>query len=136
MGKIVKTVMKNLMEVKYSTRIFDQLIKINGEAMSEEDPIGCEFSLKEYCPFIKKDYSKEELKSLKKILSEAIVEQLKKYNTYLQTARLIEALECLGDTKKLPKNSNKIKFVQKCLNSFDDGDLYSALKDISLLDNI
>ena len=136
MDKIVKTVMKNLMEAKYSTRIFKQLIRINGEAMLEKEPIGCEFSFREYCPFIKKDYSIKEIKTLKKLLSKTIVEQLQKDNTYLQTARLIEALECLRDAKKLPKNSNKIKFVHKCVNSFDDGDLSLALRDISLLDNI
>ena len=136
MDKIVKTVMKNLMEVKYSTRIFEQLIRIDNEAKSEKDPIGREFSFREYCPFIKKDYSIKEIKTLKKLLSEAIVEQLQKDNTYLQTARLIHALECLGDFRKLPKNSNKIKFIRKCLYAFYDVSLSLALRDISLLDNI
>ena len=138
MDKIVKTVMKKLMEVKYSTRIFEQLIRIDDEASLEEVPIGCEFSFREYCPFIKKDYSKKELKTLKKLLCEAIVEQLNKDNTCLQTARLIEALRCLGYIRKLPKNSNKINFIEKFLTFSEcfHNNLSPALKDISLLDNI
>lgn len=139
MDKVVKVVMKKIMNGRYDNSIFEQLLflrfvcvpDINGSLKD------CT-SIRDDCPFIKKDYSEVELRKLRRLILASILEELKKPHTYLETARLVEAFNRLDDANKLPKSNKKIRFVISfnAVSQFYHGNMSPGLKNISLLDNI
>lgn len=129
MEKVIALLMKKILNGRYDEEIFNTICLLN-----ETD----EYSLEEFNCRINIGYSRKELKALKKLLIENILEQLKENHSFLVTARLVEALDCLGYTDKLPKSNKKIQFIIEFnkLSQNHYGHITPVLKKISLLDTL
>lgn len=130
--KQAKKVVKRITEGKYDEKVFEELYTATYQA--KRDRYSYE-ELEEYAPLFC-EYNLNELKRLLKLISTELQEEIRdKSNTYLKNLRIIEALDALGDFKKIKKVNNKIKFtLEFWFLSWEYGDPKTKFKKISLLD--
>lgn len=102
--KIVKRVMRQIMDGGYGQEIYEELNILATKAFGHD-----EINLFGRFSFVKNDISLEECEKIRRQLTKKVEKQLEKNHTFLVTARLINAFNALNNSDNLDCKNNKVK---------------------------